>query len=348
MNNQKVSYNAQPTIRKSASEAQRASILARHLDRANARKRRVGENRITILSQGADVLRSNFRKFEITEANKDSITIRASKGGKRASQSGAKHKGDPVSPERRRLAESYRTAAHALAVRISEKHVRQARMRCDHLIGDLRIEIESVIGEFFAVRLARFPILASDVLARFAVGALPSSTVRALHRVARRACDQRMARMGGKSQLVDPSFFNLFADDSADRSSELDTVFVNARIDYLIGLVRAKAGTSGNAKRGSLAHVSLLESARAYFIASINGDRVSLPSAGLVPVQVPVGFNTCQTFAGKKLIETKGEIVKETRGSRLANSALYMRLLRLARFAGAPDVVGALARQARA
>lgn len=356
-------YNT-PRIRPDASAAHRAFIAARHTVRANARKRRVGESQILTHSQGADVLRNPI-PFTLTEANACNVNPTSCMGGVNPQHDAAqrtferKDRGTPP---------TYQSAVRALAIRIAEKHVRQARMRCEHLRSELVTEIESAVGEFIGTRVVRFPVLASDLLARFAIGALPSSTVRALHRCARRACDARMARMAGKSKLVEPSFFNLFCDESAERSSELDTVFVNARVDYLLGLVRERAGTSGNAARAAKAHCALLEQARTYFLASIAGESVALPSAGLTPVSVPVGFNASalrqtkakaqahadgERFADTapdvsgKVLQSQGYVVTESRGTHLANSALYMRMLRMARFVGAPDVVDALARQSR-
>lgn len=282
--------------------------------------------------------------YALTDENADSITIRASKGGANplhdAAQRSFERKDTGTAP-------TYANAVHSLATRITDRHVRQARMRCDHLHDELVTESKSAIGEFLAIRVSRFPILASDLIARFACNALPATTVRALHKCARRACDARMARMGGKSKLVDPSFFNLFCDESAERSSELDTVFVNARIDYLLGLVRVKGSLNRNANRAAQAHAKLLEQARSYLLASIAGNAVSLPSAGLVPINVPVGFNVSETFTGtkplpNKRIATSSYAVNESRGTHLAPTALYKRIARLASFVGATDIAESL------
>ena len=90
---------------------------------------------------------------------------------------------------------------------------------------------------------------------------------------------------------------------------------------------------------------------------------MSLPSAGLVPSVSEVGFNTCETrvasaaaqvngpvqrlapaacVAKGPVTESKGEIIRETRGTRLAKSALWFRLARLAKFTGAKDIAAAL------
>ena len=317
---------------------------------------RLGISECVANAQSELVLVRSLVPFEITEANAENITVRKSKGGLRPLTDSAdtKDKGP---------AADYRAAAHSFAFKVANKHVRQARMRCEHLRAELVIEIESAAGEFFAVRLARFPSLAADLLARFALGILPPSTSRNLHRVARRACDARMSRMSGKTKLVEPSFFNLFGDESAERCTELDAVFVNARVDALLATVRERGKKNGNEGRAAKAHAALLEQARAYFLASIEGKPVSLPSAGLVPSVSEVGFNTCETrdasaaaqvngpaqrlapaacVAKGPATESKGEIIRVTRGTRLAKSALWFRLARLAKFTGATDIAAAL------
>ena len=309
-------------------------------------------------AQNKLVLVRSLVPFEITAANAENITVRKSKGGLRplTDAADAKDKGP---------AASYRAAAHSLAVNVANKHVRQAVMRCEHLRAELVVEIESAAGEFFAVRLARFPALAADLLARFALGILPPSTSRNLHRVARRACDARMSRMSGKTKLVEPSFFNLFGDESAERCTELDAVFVNARVDALLATVRERGKKNGNEGRAAKAHARLLEDARAYFLASIKGEAVSLPSAGLVASVSEVGFNVCETrdasaaacvngpvqrlapaacVAKGPATESKGEIIRETRGEKLASTSLYKRIARMAEFTGATDIAAALGR----
>jgi len=176
--------------------------------------------------------------------------------------------------------------------------------------------------------------------------------------------------MNGKTKLVEPSFFNLFGDESADRCTELDAVFVNARVDALLATVRERGEKNGNARRAAKSCEQLLEQARAYFLASIKGEAVSLPSAGLVPSVSEVGFNTCETRVasaagcvngpvqrlapagcvakGPLTIDprdgfaSKGETIRETRGEKLASTSLYRRLARLAEFTGATDVSAAL------
>ena len=314
-------------------------------------------------AQSELVLVRSLVPFEVTEANAENITVRKSKGGLRPLT-------DTADTKDKGPAADYRAAVEKFAVNVANRHVRQAVMRCEHLRAELVIEIESAAGEFFAVRLARFPVLAADLLARFALGILPASTSRNLHRVARRACDVRMSRMAGKTKLVEPSFFNLFGDESADRCTELDAVFVNARVDALLATVRERGKKNGYEGRAAKAHAKLLEDARAYFLASIEGKPVSLPSAGLVPSVSEVGFNTCETRVASAAAQvngpaqrlapaacvatgpltvdprdgfaSKGEIIRETRGTSLANSALYFRLARLAKFAGATDIAAAL------
>ena len=386
------------TVRPCASSAQRVYLLARSQARADSRFARA----FVLASQGnaraldecarvalalrpavalvdvAQVARENETKrardlSRVVVANPAprafesvdgfDVTVRKSKGGLRPTR-------DAADAKDKGTAASYRAAVAQLARSVSEKHVRQARMRCEHLRAELAREVESAAGEFFARRLARAPRLSSDLLARFALGILPASTLRNLHKCARRACDARMARMGGKSKLVEPSFFNLFSDESAERCAELDAVFVNARVDALLAIVREKSARSGNAARAGKAHAQLLESARAYFLASIKGEAVALPSAGLVASVSEVGLNVCETRSASATRETAGpaqryapralpskgplvvdardgrasvsEVVRETRGTSLANSALYFRLARLAKFTGAQDVARAL------
>lgn len=331
-----------------------AQVDARQVARENETKRARDLSRVVVANPAP-------RAFENVDGF--DVTVRKSKGGLRPVR-------DAADAKDKGTAASYRAAVAQLARSVSEKHVRQARMRCEHLRAELAREVESAAGEFFARRLARAPRLASDLLARFALGILPASTLRNLHRCARRACDARMARMGGKSKLVEPSFFNLFSDESAERSAELDAVFVNARVDALLAIVREKSARSGNAARAGKAHAQLLESARAYFLASIKGEAVALPSAGLVASVSEVGLNVCETRSASATRETAGpaqryapralpskgplvvdardgrasvsEVVRETRGTSLANSALYFRLARLAKFTGAQDVARAL------
>ena len=314
------------------------------------------ENEIKRSRDRSQIMSANPAPRALEFINGFDITVRKSKGGLRplADAKDAKDKGK---------AASYREAVRSFATNVANKHVRQSVMRCDHLRAEFVTEIESAVGEFFAVRLARFPKLASDLLARFSLGILSASTSRNLHRTARRACDARMSRMGGRSKLVEPSFFNLFCDFIAERSTELDAVFVNARIDYLLAIVRERGSRNGNEARAARAHVKLLEQAREYFLASIKGEAVSIPSAGLVPSFSEVGFNTCETrkasaaaqvsgpsqrlaaracAAKGPLTESKGEVIREARGQSLANSALYFRLARLAKFTGAADISAAL------
>jgi hypothetical protein len=386
------------SVRPCASSAQRASLLARSLARADSRFARA----FVLASQGsraaldeckrvALALRPAVAQVDARKVARENETKRARDLSRvvvanpfprafenvdgfdvtlRKSKAGLRPVRDAADARDKGTAASYRAAVAQLARSVSEKHVRQARMRCEHLRAELAREVESAAGEFFARRLARAPRLASDLLARFALGILPASTLRNLHRCARRACDARMARMGGKSKLVEPSFFNLFSDESAERSAELDAVFVNARVDALLAIVREKSARSGNAARAGKAHAQLLESARAYFLASIKGEAVALPSAGLVASVSEVGLNVCETRSASAARETAGpaqrfaprataasgplvvdardgrasvsEVVRETRGTSLANSALYFRLARLAKFTGAQDVARAL------
>jgi len=301
--------------------------------------------------QDSLILSKSTKTFEITEENSVNINPLPIKGlyGKNPLHDAAQR-----TFERKDLGleANYRNAVRTLANHIAHRHVRQARMRCEHLLHELQDEAIGAINEFLGVRAARFPKLAQDLLSRFALGALPLSTLRALHRCARRACDARMSRMGGKNQLVDPSFFNLFVDASTDegaelneqRSTELDAVFVNNRIDYLLGLVRQKGSRSGNANRAAQAHVKLLETARAYFLASLADEPVALPSAGLVPEPVTVAENVLTVRRKGMFVSRSCSEVKDTGSQRLAPTALYKRILRMAEFAHATDILEALSR----
>ena len=319
---------------------------------------RLGISECVANAQSELVLSRSLVPFEVTAANAANITVRKSKGGLRplTDCADAKDKGP---------AANYRAAVHSFAVNVANRHVRQSIMRCEHLRAEFVTEVESAAGEFFAVRLARFPTLASDLLARFALGILPPSTSRNLQRVARRTCDARMSRMSGKTKLVEASFFNLFGDESAERCTELDAVFVNARVDALLAIVRERGKKNGNEGRAAKAHEKLLEDARAYFLASIKGEAVSLPSAGLVPSVSEVGFNVCETrvasaagcvngpvqrlapaacVATGPVVKSRGEVIRETRGEKLASTSLYKRIARMAEFTGATDVSAALGR----
>lgn len=384
--------------------------------KANARKRDAFADRI----RAGDTSCTH----EVTEANACNITLRPSKSGtvRPGRYVPTKSASKAQSADRPAPAPSFATAVRAFAVRVSEKHVRQAKLDVRHLRAEFVTEVESAAGEFFAVRLARFPSLAADLLPRFACDALPRSTVRALNRAARRACDARMRRLAKREQAFAPSFFNVFADEndgpdvrtaermqearialaralatedegaerdaraelvrladsSLRRSAEVDAVFVNARCDSLLALVRAKSGGRGRG-RAIAAHCSLIETAREFFLAQIDGRAVSLPSAGLVSTYSETGYNVATLrksraaaqvrpdgarFASRvneadgRALASSGYSVRERdafradRGAfrgksgagagRLANSALYKRMLRLARFAGAPDILSAL------
>ena len=217
---------------------------------------RLGISECVANAQSELILVRSAVPFEITEANAENVTVRKIKGGLRPLT-------DTADKKEKGTAANYRTAVRSFASRVANRHVRQSIMRCEHLRAELVTETESATGEFFAVRLARFPTLAADLLARFALGILPPSTSRNLHRIARRACDARMSRMAGRTKLVEASFFNLFGDESAERSTELDAVFVNARVDALLATVRERGKKNGHEGRAAKAHAKLLEDARA-------------------------------------------------------------------------------------
>lgn len=297
--------------------------------------REIGNATLTRIHRGEFVTARNPVPFEVTEANAGNI------GDAFGPISNVNPHHDTVQRtfERREAKTdraNYRAHVHLLACNVADKHVRQAKMPCAHLRAEFVAEIESAIGEAIAFRMSRFPALASDLLARFACDALPNSTRRALHRIARKACDARMRRMSGATALVEPAFFNVFTDEP-EQSAELNAVFVNARCDALLSKVRARASTNGNAARAARAHESLIETARAYFLASIAGDSVQLPAHGLTRERKEVGTHRAVFIAvnsNAPLAFATTDASEETGRETLTASALYKRIARLEEFIG--------------
>ena len=222
---------------------------------------------------------------------------------------------------------AYREQVAHWAARCAKTYIARSTFDCAHLVRELEAEAQSALGEALAVRIYRFPKLASDLLARFGCDALPSSTRRALRRTAFRAMDARMWRMSHDKALA-PAHLAVFWADSpqpegsaANDSQRRDSIdFVNARIDLLLRLVRERGTKNGHSARSATAHARLLEQARVYLLAAARGDDcATAPAAGL-------------------LVE-----------GRLAKSALYFRLYRLGKFLGddGAGMLGALRYAAR-
>ena len=208
------------------------------------------------------------------------------------------------------------------ATRCARTYIARSTFDCAHLARELEAEAQSALGEALALRIYRFPNLASDLLARFGCDALPSSTRRALRRTAFRAMDARMWRMSHDKSLA-PAHLDVFWANSpqpegsaANDSQRRDSIeFINTRIDLLLRLVRERGTKNGHSARAAAAHARLLEQARVYLLAAARGDDcATAPAAGL-------------------LVE-----------GRLAKSALYFRLYRLGKFLGddGAGVLGAL------
>ncbi len=285
-------------------------------------------------------------------------------------------------------APSFRTKVRALSASVADKYVRRSKVECGHLRAELAVEAESAIGEFLAAPLGtvgegkdkrpRFAALLGNFLAAFACDALNGTTVRALHRHALRACDARLRRMARAVKLVEPSFFNVFLaeplTDEAELASAaaLNRVLINSRFDLLVARCMERA-TNGNAKRAAAAHVALLESARAYFVAAAEGRSAELPSLGMVRESRDVATNVARlkrASAAAPQVRADGErfatraalasgaplarseampegkeattVRESARVETLGRRALYMRLSRLASFIGAPDIAAAL------
>lgn len=229
--------------------------------------------------------------------------------------------------QREAHAKAYREQVAQWAARCVRTYIVRSTFDCAHLARELSAEAQSALGEALALRIYRFPTLAGDLLARFGCDALPSSTRRALRRVAFRAMDARMWRMS-HDKALSPAHLAVFWAESpqpegsaANDSQRRDSIdFINARIDLLLKLVRERGTKNGHCARSATAHARLLEQARAYLLAAARGDgHATAPAAGL-------------------LVE-----------GRLAKSALYFRLYRLGNFLGddGTGVLGALRYAAR-
>lgn len=225
-------------------------------------------------------------------------------------------------------ATAYRVQVGHWADNIARIYVARSPVDCAHLSAEFSAEAQSAIGEALALRIHRFPRFAGDLLARFACGALSVATRKALRRSALRACDARLRRLTHDKPLESASLDVFWSHSpqpegsaAADSQARDSREFVNARIDCLLSLIRARV-TNGNQARAAAAHCKLLEEARAVLLDSIAGESIRPPAAGLIRYE---------------------------EGQRLAKSSLYFRLYRLARFLG-PDgdgIAGALRYTAR-
>src|SRR5262245_39726192 len=121
-----------PAIRASASDAQRAFIIARSKERAHKSSHRTGQSFDAM--QCGLVVDTNPIAYELTARNSESITIRKSKGGVNPL-----HDATQRAFERRDVgnAPTYQTTVRTLSLRIADKHIRQAKMRCAHLRDEL-------------------------------------------------------------------------------------------------------------------------------------------------------------------------------------------------------------------
>lgn len=218
---------------------------------------------------------------------------------------------DHAREQREAHALAYREQVAIWAARCAKTYIARSPRDCSHLQSEFVAEAQSAVGEALAVRLHRFPTLAGDLLARFGCDALPSSTRRALRRVAFRAMDTRLRRLVHDAR-IEPAHLAVFWADSphpegsaaADSQRRDSAEFINARIDLLLRLVRERGTKNGHAARAAAAHARLLEEARKHFLAAVRGEGpVTVPAASLV-------------------------------NGRLSKSALYCRLYRLADFLG--------------
>lgn len=235
---------------------------------------------------------------------------------------------DHAHEQRKAHALAYREQVTRWADNIARTYIARSPVDGAHLSAEFSAEAQSALGEALALRIYRFPKLARDLLARFACGALSSATRKALRRCALRACDARLRRLKHDRPL-ESAHLDVFWSASpqpegsaaADSQARDSREFVHTRIDCLLALVRARV-TNGNQARAAAVHCKLLEEARAVLLASIAGESIRPPAAGLI---------RCEE------------------DQRLAKSALYFRLYRLARFLG-PDgdgIAGALRYTAR-
>lgn len=268
--------------------------------------------------------------------------------------------------QRTQKVETFQSFVDRIAKELAETKIRRSVIPVEHLRMDLETEAASAIGDYLARLASRFPILCADLLSRFAIGLLPSrelptvplmrpkktrKTLRvvrpyrihtAMRKAAFHAMDERIARMSGRTKLVDTSFFNVWADTPNGMPAELNAIFVNSRIDEMITMARKRC-SNGNERRSAKAAIKLLEQARIYFLESLGLGA----KKGTIPQSELPFANLCMHKLHTR--EKRGKTrERNTAGrGRLANSALFFRILRMARFIGATDVQAALIRQSR-
>lgn len=233
--------------------------------------------------------------------------------------------------EARTLA-TYRNFTHVLACRIADKYVRRAKVSCAHLRSEFVYEIESAIGLAIANRLARFPRLTSDLLARFACEAIPNTTRRALHFAALKACD-RILRHMAKNETHETSYFDAF--DASEETTTTDASKL-ARIEQrcaelLDTLAQREARATGNRERGHVrAARKLVERAREWAQASVASERFAFRTALSFHAEIETVTHVTRDagkFAGKVTHK------RET-GKTVSRSALWKRARTLERTLG--------------
>jgi hypothetical protein len=311
---------------------------------------KTGEVFSPALNPNHDAHQLAFEKRETVSENKiretDRYRVRAA-GGKYVTQTVTRQR---VSVEKiQKDAPTYPNAIRAYAAKIASASCRRSRLKRDHLRLDMETEAASAAGEFFAKRIHKFPTLTEDLLTRFILGALPSSTSRNLAKACLRACDNRMGRMSGRTKLVDTKFFNVFSDRPGQDLGETEARAIK-RIRYLRTKVNERASVNGNAARAARSHLALLDAAEAYALHCINSmdtqyrdgdgekDRgVELPDSGLKRETKIAGtsravFIATKTSEAIRIVNT--DTVEQTGEQVLTSKALWCRVSRLLAFVG--------------
>lgn len=268
---------------------------------------------------------------------------------------------------------SFASAVSELAWNVVGKRMRSEKRKvvasCPH---EYVIEAESAIGLELATRINKFPTLASDLLPRFACGALPDTTNRALRIAAMRAIDAREYRMS-RDNLANASDVAEFLGGNAETDTETLVRAAHAKCDALATRIRIKGTESAYKARDAKKFLVMVEQVRAYLLAGIGNvvtdddgneyvsHEYKVPSAGLTAKTVskvtargivfatteqgtekehngaPIGKGIQQTVTEEK------ETVRARQGTRngkastgdvneLSRSALYFRIRRLHTF----------------
>lgn len=157
----------------------------------------------------------------------------------------------------------------------------------DHY-NELVWETESVINSFLWVRVNKFPIRASELLARLVLGIAPDSTVRALYKFGYKACDFRLRRMRHEKTMAPETIaaFNVYSEDDNNRDygwlvldGTLSLTLLDGQCDRIrnaIASVVAQRPTRANRKSAN-ACLKTVDMVREYFVASIDGEEYKLP-----------------------------------------------------------------------